>query len=89
MKFAAILASALMLSACASTQSMQPQVRTETIPVGPPEALLTCRVQPPAPRGEYTQRDVAAYIARLAEAGEDCRSKLSAVKKWADENVSR
>lgn len=85
------LAAVLALSACAGTPAPQaPVVRTETVPVGPPDSLLTCRVAPLAPTGdEYTQADVARYIVRLSEAGEDCRSKLNAVRRWVDEEVAR
>lgn len=83
MKYA-ILLSILTLSACAG--AVEGPVRVETVRETPPSALLSCRVAPPAPRGDaYTQADVARYIIRLSAAGEDCRAKLSAVRKWSED----
>ena len=69
-----------LLAACASAPA--PVV---TQPVTPPAALLTCRAAPAVPRDAETQREVARFIVRLSEAGEDCRSKLGAVRQWAEE----
>ena len=74
-----IIASILALSACSQS------VRVETVTVSPPAALLTCRNAPAAPTSDTTtQRDVARFIVRLSEAGEDCRSKLGAVKDFVN-----
>lgn len=54
----------------------------------PPDALLTCADQPEPPAGTLTQAGVAGYIVSALDAGEDCRQKLGAVKKWADEQKS-
>lgn len=79
----ALIASVLALAACGDkTGPIAPVV---THPVTPPAALLTCRAAPPVPRDAETQKDVARFIVRLAEAGEDCRSKLGAVREWAEE----
>jgi hypothetical protein len=45
-----------------------------------PAALLECLPAPP-PRPVVSDRDTAELIAALAEAGEDCRGKLAAVKQ--------
>ena len=71
----------LLLAACAAA----PEPVVQTVPVTPPAALLTCRAAPPVPRDSETQREVARFIVRLSEAGEDCRSKLGAVREWAEE----
>lgn len=49
-----------------------------------PASLLECLAQPAAP-SIASQRDVALYLLDLAEAGEDCRGKLAAVKGIVEE----
>jgi hypothetical protein len=44
-----------------------------------PDALLICADQPEPP-ATASQRDVAEFVVNLADAGEDCRSKLASVK---------
>ena len=44
-----------------------------------PDQLLTCRDEP-APPATGTQRAVALYVIDLADAGDDCRTKLGAVR---------
>lgn len=44
-----------------------------------PDQLLTCRDEP-TPPATGTQRAVALYVIDLAEAGDDCRAKLGAVR---------
>lgn len=78
-----LLIAPLLLAACGAP-TVAP---VETQPIAPPAALLTCRAAPPVPRDAETQREVARYIVRLAEAGEDCRSKLSDVRRWAEEEA--
>ena len=48
-----------------------------------PASLLDCAAQP-LPPAITSQRDVALYLLDLAEAGEDCRGKLAAVKGIVD-----
>ena len=55
-----------------------PEVLVEKVEV--PPSLLACS-PPPSPRPIVTQKDVALLIVDLAEAGEDCRGKLKAVKE--------
>lgn len=45
-----------------------------------PADLRTCAAEPVAPAAE-TQRTVARYVVDLADAGEDCRSKLNALNR--------
>lgn len=45
-----------------------------------PESLLTCKPRPTVPSGDYTDNDLAEFILRLEEAGEDCRQRLGAVR---------
>lgn len=44
-----------------------------------PDQLLTCQPEP-TPPATGTQRGVAHYVLDLAEAGDDCRTKLGAVR---------
>ena len=44
-----------------------------------PGQLLECRGEP-APPATGTQRTVALYVIDLADAGDDCRQKLAAVR---------
>jgi len=46
-----------------------------------PTSLLTCPAEPVATSAWKSQRDVGKFLVRVAEAGEDCRTKLGAVKK--------
>lgn len=42
-------------------------------------AIRTCPDQPKKPTGEYTQRDVASFTAKLNAAHRACKSNLKAV----------
>lgn len=44
-----------------------------------PDQLLACKPEP-SPPATGTQRGVAHYVLDLAEAGDDCRTKLGAVR---------
>ena len=57
-------------------------VVTKHIPV-PPE-WLTCAPRPAAP-AETTDKSVASFIVDLVEAGDDCRSKVRAIREWSQE----
>lgn len=73
-----ILLSCVLLSGCGTDP---PPMVTEVkyIRQQVPAQLLDCAAQPVPPR-VASQRDVALYLLDLAEAGEDCRSKLDAVR---------
>lgn len=82
-----IIISALSLSACATTQTMQePIVRVETEIVSPPEALLTCKGAPARPQAPVTNAQIAEYIERLENAGEDCRDTVRDLRAWVRAN---
>lgn len=73
-----ILLSCTLLSGCASDPPpMVTEVRYIRQEVS--ASLLDCAAQP-VPPAIASQRDVALYLLDLAEAGEDCRAKLAAVK---------
>jgi len=44
-----------------------------------PESMTTCRRSPDIPAGEYTDADLAVFIAELEFTAEDCRETLSEV----------
>lgn len=44
------------------------------------ESLLTCMPEPRAREVWHTQREVALFLVKLAEAGEDCRAKPGGVR---------
>ena len=73
-----LLSCLALLTACAAPEPrVVVQSRVERISV--PDALLVCAEQPEPPP-IATQRDVAEYVVTLADAGEDCRSKLASVR---------
>ncbi len=73
-----LLSCLALLTACAAPEPrVIVQSRVERLSV--PDALLTCAPHP-EPGVIATQRDVAEYAVILADAGEDCRSKLASVK---------
>lgn len=68
----------LAISACSSTQPIQP---TSFINYQVPAPIRSCGAQPARLTGEFTQRDVAVYIVRLRAWGEGCAGNLSAVNQ--------
>lgn len=70
----------------AGCQTTEPQVITEIVErrIEIPQSLLTCEREPVAGTAWLTQRDVGRYMIELAEAGEDCRTKLDAVRRLID-----
>ncbi len=53
----------------------------QTTSTAVPVSLLRCMPEPQATETWRTQRDVALFLIEVAEAGEDCRLKLEAVRK--------
>lgn len=45
-----------------------------------PAALLVCQPAPPPPDEPFDDQQLALWLVDLAAAGEDCRTKLAAVK---------
>ena len=74
----------LMLSALPSCASPGPPVmaRPEV-----PASLLTCAPEPPSPDLDAPgwDRTLALWIVDVMAAGEDCRSRLAAVRRLVDE----
>lgn len=48
-----------------------------------PNSLLTCSAEPVAGSTWVREREVAQYLVKLAAAGEDCRTKLAAIRRLA------
>ncbi|MCD4660807.1 MULTISPECIES: hypothetical protein [Agrobacterium] len=73
----------LLVVGCATTKTV---TVTEVVErrVEVPKSLLSCSPEPIAGTIWVTQKDVARYLVKLAEAGEDCRLKLAAVKRLVD-----
>ncbi len=72
---------AIILSGC---QSVPKEIVVEKVVerrVEIPNSLLTCSAEPVAGSTWIRERDVAQYLVKLAAAGEDCRTKLAAVKR--------
>jgi len=76
-----LLCSAMFLCGCAQEPRLLVESRLERATL--PPSLLTCQDSPDPPQAT-TQRDVALFIIQLWEAGEDCRSKLAAVRAMVD-----
>lgn len=60
-----------------------PEVEIHRITVPPP--LLRCDARPPLPKpaAAMTQRDVAAFLAVVDAAGDDCRRALERIEAWS------
>lgn len=75
-----------LLTACGSAPSLPAlltRVQVERVTV--PAPLLTCAQEPQVPSGRISHEDVAVYLLALAEAGDDCRGKLTAVQGIIEE----
>lgn len=78
---AAVIAG-LVVAGCTATPDLPPA--PIVVRIAPPVELLHCADQP-EPGAIRSQRDVARYVLRLAEAGDDCRAKLTAVRRFIDQ----
>ena len=83
--FVALLAAFAALSAC-SWRTPEPLVveRVVEVPLEVPPSLLQCSPEPRLREAVRTQRDVALFIERLAQAGADCRTRLAAVRRLVE-----
>ncbi len=77
---------AMLISGCAHKGDPKVITKIETREMAIPEALLTCMPEPEAREVWKSQKDVALYLVRVSEAGEDCRQKLDGVKRLLGEN---
>lgn len=78
----AMVLAVLVLAGC---QTPRERIVERVVPqrIEIPESLLKCAPEPVIRQALRTQREVALFVNRLAEAGADCRAKLEAVRKLA------
>lgn len=72
---------AFMLTGCQSTPKEIVVEKIVERKIEIPNSLLTCSAEPVAGSTWIRERDVAQYLVKLAAAGDDCRTKLAAVKR--------
>lgn len=73
----------LVVTSCATTnQRTITKIQERKITI--PQSLLTCMPEPTAKEVWVSEKDVGKFILELAEAGEDCRIKLKAIKKYVN-----
>ena len=75
----------VILSACAGTKNTLLSVRKENVLIEPPASIMECPPAPAPPTGEYTQRDVAAYISKLYEAHQICGTSMEKIREFIQE----
>lgn len=71
----------MFLSGCAHKPESAVVTKVETRQLHVPEELLMCMPEPAAVEVWRTQKQVALFLIRLSEAGEDCRVKLDGVRQ--------
>ncbi len=81
-----VVALGILVSGCAHKSQPRVVTKVETRERVVPEALLTCMPEPEAREVWRTQKDVAMYLVRVSEAGDDCRQRLAGVKRLVAEN---
>lgn len=81
MRFTILILVVLALAACSTAKTPEPVAKIVERKIEVPPSLLTCLPEPKATQVWRTQRDVALYLISLAEAGEDCRTRLDAVAR--------
>ncbi len=79
MKILASILAVTLLAGCATNRSAVTVLQQEV-----PQSLLHCKDQPASPKAG-TQRDAGNYIIDLADAGQDCRTKLNTVRGLLDD----
>jgi len=78
----------VILAILAGCQTTKPAIITQVVErqIEVPKSLLTCSKEPVAGTVWVTQKDIGKFMIRLAEAGEDCRTKLAAVARLVDQH---
>lgn len=76
----------LLISGCAHKPATEVVTKVETRQIQIPEALLTCMSEPEAREVWKSQKEVALYLIKVSEAGEDCRQKLGGVRRLLAES---
>ncbi len=80
-------AAILLISGCAHRDAPQIVTKVEVRQIAVPDALLTCMPEPEAREVWNSQKQVALYLIRVSEAGEDCRQKLDGVRRLLDKSA--
>lgn len=80
-KWTAALCVVMMLTGCAHKPDQLIMTKIETRQLHVPEGLLMCMPEPAAAEVWRTQKQVALYLIKISEAGEDCRVKLNGVRE--------
>jgi hypothetical protein len=76
---------ALSLTACTAFGEEKVVLKTKIVPLSPPAFTTVCPDHPPAPTGNYTQRDVAKFIIGLDNAHAQCKASSEELKRWINE----
>ena len=84
MKALGIMLAFLALSGCLVKRDPDVVTRVQVHRLQIPKQLLTCMPEPEAKEVWRTQKDVALYLVRISEAGEDCRQKLDGVRRLVE-----
>lgn len=81
----------VLVAGCASQPEALPPAQMTPAPVvcEVPAGMVAGESEPARPRGEYTQRDVAAYLIELHRWGAAGWARLRAVEMWSDGCVQR
>lgn len=79
---AAVFALAVLVGCATPKERIVERVVPQRVEI--PASLLACAPEPVIRQARKTQRDVALFVNRLAEAGADCRTKLAAVQRIID-----
>lgn len=81
----------VLVAGCASQPEALPPAQPMPAPVvcQVPAGMTVGERAPARPRGEYTQRDVAAYLVELHRWGAAGWARLRAVETWSDGCVQR
>ncbi|WP_152662870.1 hypothetical protein [Halomonas sp. HG01] len=80
---------ALLLTACASTPEPLPEPLATPVVCAPGPGMTEDEASPDKPAGEYTQRDVARYVAEVHQWGSRGWTKLARVRQWSRDCVDR
>jgi hypothetical protein len=78
----AVLALALLAGCATPKERVVEKVVPQRVEI--PASLLACAPEPVIRQALKSQREVALFVNRLAEAGADCRTKLAAVRRIVD-----
>ncbi|SFT74016.1 hypothetical protein [Halomonas saccharevitans] len=79
----------LILAGCASAPAPPPEPPPRAVVCAPGPGMTEDEASPDKPAGEYTQRDVARYMAEVHQWGSRGWKKLARVRQWSRDCVDR